>query len=102
IRRDGDHYVVNGRKWFTSGILDPDCALIILMGVTDPGADPYRQQSMILIPRDAPGVTVLRDLPVFGYVDRLGHGEVTFTDVRVPAANILGGEGQGFALAQGR
>ena len=102
IRRDGDSYVVNGRKWFTSGILDPDCKLIILMGVTDPGASTYHQQSMILIPRDTPGVQVVRDIPVFGYVDRLGHGEVHFSDVRVPVANILGGEGQGFAMAQGR
>jgi acyl-CoA dehydrogenase len=102
ITRDGDSYVVDGRKWYTSGILDPDCALIILMGVTDRGAPAYRQQSMLLIPRDAPGVTVLRDLPMFGYYDRLGHGEVLFEGVRVPAANLLGGEGEGFALAQGR
>jgi acyl-CoA dehydrogenase len=102
IRRDGDEYVVDGRKWFTSGILDPDCKLVILMGVTDPDAATYRRQSMVLIPRDTPGVEVLRDLPVFGYVDRLGHGEVQFSGVRVPAANLLGGEGEGFAIAQGR
>jgi len=102
ITRDGDEYVVDGRKWYTSGILDPDCALIILMGVSDPAAPTYRQQSMLLIPRDTPGVEVLRDLPVFGYTDRLGHGEVLFTDVRVPVGNLLGGEGEGFALAQGR
>lgn len=102
ITRDGDDYVVNGRKWYTSGILDPDCKLIILMGVTDPEAPAYRQQSMLLIPRETPGVTVLRDLPMFGYTDRLGHGEVLFEDVRVPVTNILGGEGEGFALAQGR
>ncbi|MCP2242242.1 acyl-CoA dehydrogenase family protein [Lentzea aerocolonigenes] len=102
ITRDGDDYVVNGRKWYTSGILDPDCELIILMGVSDPDAPTYRQQSMVLIPRDTPGVTVLRDLPMFGYTDRLGHGDVLFEDVRVPAVNLLGGEGQGFALAQGR
>jgi acyl-CoA dehydrogenase len=102
IDRDGDTYVVNGHKWFTSGILDPDCALVILMGVTDPQAPAYRQQSMLLVPRDTPGITVLRDLPVFGYTDRLGHGDVLFEDVRVPAANMLGGEGDGFALAQGR
>jgi acyl-CoA dehydrogenase len=102
ITRDGDSYLVNGHKWYTSGILDPDCKLIILMGVTDPDADPYRRQSMLLVPRDTPGITVLRDLPMFGYTDRLGHGDVLFEDVRVPAANLLGGEGDGFALAQGR
>jgi acyl-CoA dehydrogenase len=102
ITRDGDSYVINGLKWFTSGVLDPNCRLIILMGVTDPDAEPYRQQSMILIPRDTPGITVLRDLPVFGYVDRLGHGEVLFSDVRVKASSLLGAEGDGFALAQGR
>lgn len=102
IVRDGDEYVVDGRKWYTSGILDPDCALIVLMGVTDPDAPSYRRQSMLLIPRDTPGVTVLRDLPMFGYTDRLGHGDVLFSGVRVPVANLLGGEGEGFALAQGR
>ncbi|MFI9777572.1 acyl-CoA dehydrogenase family protein [Streptomyces sp. NPDC051956] len=102
IIRDGDHYVVNGRKWYTSGILDPDCELIILMGKTDPDAPTYRQQSMVLIPRHTPGVTVVRDLPMFGYTDRCGHGEVLFEDVRVPVDHILGGEGEGFALAQGR
>ncbi|ONH22852.1 acyl-CoA dehydrogenase family protein [Pseudofrankia asymbiotica] len=102
IERDGGSYVINGRKWFTSGICDPACALIIVMGVTDPAAPTYRQQSMVLVPRNSPGVTIVRDLPYFGYVDRMGHGEVTFTDVRVPAASILAGEGEGFALAQGR
>jgi acyl-CoA dehydrogenase len=102
VTRDGDSYVINGRKWYTSGILDPDCELIILMGVTDPDAPTYRRQSMVLVPRHTPGVTVLRDLPMFGYTDRLGHGEVLFENVRVPAANLLGGEGDGFALAQGR
>ncbi|QFQ95085.1 acyl-CoA dehydrogenase [Streptomyces phaeolivaceus] len=102
ITRDGDSYVVDGHKWYTSGILDPDCALIILMGVTDPDADTYRQQSMLLIPRDTPGITVLRDLPMFGYTDRCGHGDVLFEDVRVPVGNLLVGEGEGFALAQGR
>jgi acyl-CoA dehydrogenase len=102
IRRDGDEYVVDGRKWYTSGILDPACELIILMGVTDPAEATYRQQSMILIPRHTPGVTVLRDLPMFGYQDRLGHGDVRFENVRVPADSLLVGEGQGFALAQGR
>ncbi|WP_326758010.1 acyl-CoA dehydrogenase family protein [Streptomyces phaeochromogenes] len=102
ITRDGDEYVVNGHKWYTSGILDPDCRLIILMGVTDPDAPTYRQQSMLLIPRDTPGITVLRDLPMFGYTDRCGHGDVLFEDVRVPVSGLLGGEGEGFALAQGR
>ncbi|WP_105969290.1 acyl-CoA dehydrogenase family protein [Streptomyces geranii] len=102
IRRDGDEYVVNGHKWYTSGIIDPDCRLIILMGVTDPDAPTYRQQSMLLIPRDTPGITVLRDLPMFGYTDRCGHGDVLFEDVRVPVDAMLGGEGDGFALAQGR
>ncbi|MDX3452394.1 acyl-CoA dehydrogenase family protein [Streptomyces sp. ME02-8801-2C] len=102
ITRDGDEYVVNGHKWYTSGIMDPDCRLIILMGVTDPDAPTYRQQSMLLIPRDTPGITVLRDLPMFGYTDRCGHGDVLFEDVRVPSAAMLGGQGDGFALAQGR
>ncbi|MFF5006247.1 acyl-CoA dehydrogenase family protein [Streptomyces phaeochromogenes] len=102
ITRDGDEYVVNGHKWYTSGILDPDCRLIILMGVTDPDAPTYRQQSMLLIPRDTPGITVLRDLPLFGYTDRCGHGDVLFENVRVPVSGLLGGEGEGFALAQGR
>lgn len=102
IHRDGDEYVLNGRKWYTSGVLDPDCELIIFMGKSNPDAPTYRQQSMILVPRDTPGITVLRDLPMFGYTDRLGHGEVQFTDVRVPVENMLGKEGDGFAIAQGR
>ncbi|MFD4505440.1 acyl-CoA dehydrogenase family protein [Streptomyces sp. NPDC058457] len=102
ITRDGDEYVVDGHKWYTSGILDPDCRLIILMGVSAPDAPTYRQQSMLLIPRDTPGITVLRDLPMFGYTDRCGHGDVLFEDVRVPVSALLGGEGEGFALAQGR
>jgi acyl-CoA dehydrogenase len=102
IRRVGDEYVVNGRKWYTSGVLDPDCQLIIFMGKTDPEAPTYRQQSMVLIPRHAPGVEVLRDLPMFGYRDRMGHGDMQFTDVRIPVANVLGREGDGFTIAQGR
>ena len=102
ILQDGDSYVINGHKWFTSGVLDPDCRFIIFMGVSDHEAKTYRQQSMILIPRDAPGVTVVRDLTTFGYTDRLGHGEVRFENVRVPASAMLGGAGDGFALAQGR
>ena len=102
IQRDGDDYVLNGRKWYTSGVLDPDCKLIIFMGKSDPTAPTYRQQSMILVPADAAGIEVVRDLPMFGYRDRLGHGEVQFTDVRVPVDNMLGAEGDGFAIAQGR
>jgi acyl-CoA dehydrogenase len=102
ITRDGDEYVLNGRKWFTSGIMDPDCKLIIFMGKSDPDGPAYRQQSMILVPADTPGIEIVRDLTVFGYKDRLGHGEVQFTDVRVPVTNMLGEEGDGFKIAQGR
>ncbi|OZD11374.1 acyl-CoA dehydrogenase [Rhodococcus sp. 06-156-3C] len=102
IVRDGEEYVLDGRKWYTSGVLDPDCKLMIFMGKSDPEGPTYRQQSMILVPMDTPGVEVLRDLPMFGFQDRLGHGEVQFTDVRVPASNMLGAEGDGFTIAQGR
>jgi acyl-CoA dehydrogenase len=102
ITRDGDSYVINGHKWYISGALDPDCAFFIVMGVSDPNASAYRQQSMILVPRDTPGVHVVRDLSVFGYVDRLGHGEIAFNDARVHTSALLGSEGDGFALAQGR
>jgi acyl-CoA dehydrogenase len=103
IVRDGDSYVINGRKWWTSGAGSPRCRLYIFMGKTDPAAERHRQQSMILVPRDTPGITVLRHLPVFGYDDAPhGHMEIDFKDVRVPAANILLGEGRGFEIAQGR
>jgi acyl-CoA dehydrogenase len=102
ITRDGDEFVLNGRKWWTSGILNRDCKLMIFMGCTDPDGPAHSRQSMVLVPTDAPGITVLRGLPVFGYTDRLGHGEVQFTDVRVPAASLLGTVGGGFAMAQAR
>ncbi|SCG54043.1 acyl-CoA dehydrogenase family protein [Micromonospora halophytica] len=102
IERDGDSYVINGRKWWTTGIADPRCQIMVVMGKTDPSAEKHRQQSMILVPVDTPGVQVVRSLPVFGYHDQHGHGEVVFTDVRVPASHLLGEEGSGFALAQAR
>ena len=104
IVRDGDHYVINGHKWFSSGAPDPRCALFIFMGKTDPGnPDKHKQQSMIIVPRNAEGVKLLRPLPVFGYVGTPDvTGEVSFDNVRVPAANMLLGEGRGFEIAQGR
>jgi acyl-CoA dehydrogenase len=103
IERDRDEYVVNGRKWWTSGANHPNCQVLILMGKTDPEGPAFRQQSMIIVPVDTPGVEVVRNLRVFGYDDAPhGHGEVAFTDVRVPVDNVIGAEGDGFTIAQGR
>ena len=103
IEREGDEYVINGRKWWTSGIGDPRCKILIVMGKTDPDAPTYNQQSMILVPRDTPGINVHRMLNVMGFDDAPhGHGEVEFDNVRVPASNMLLGEGRGFEIAQGR
>jgi len=104
IRRNGDDYVINGRKWFTSGAAHKACEIFIVMGKTDPdNPERHKQQSMILVPRDTPGVTIVRDLPVFGWSEAPhGHAEVTYENVRVPASNMLLGEGRGFEIAQGR
>ncbi|WP_323101220.1 acyl-CoA dehydrogenase family protein [Intrasporangium sp. YIM S08009] len=104
IRRDGDDHVINGRKWWITGAMNPDCHIFIVMGKTDPGADRHRQQSMVLVPRDTPGLEVVRGMEVFGYDDHDhgGHAELRFTDVRVPVANLIAGEGDGFAIAQAR
>ncbi|MEU5060153.1 MULTISPECIES: acyl-CoA dehydrogenase family protein [unclassified Streptomyces] len=104
IERDGDGYVLNGRKWWITGAMNPNARIFIVMGKTDPSADRHRQQSMILVPRDTPGLEIKRGMEVFGYDDHEhgGHAELSLTDVRVPAANVIGGEGDGFAIAQAR
>ena len=102
IERDVDEYVLNGRKWWISGAADPRAELFVVMGKTDPDAPAHRQQSMILVPRDTPGLEIVRDLPVFGYYDRGGHCELQFTNVRVPVSSIIAGEGDGFMIAQAR
>ncbi|SDP94690.1 acyl-CoA dehydrogenase [Actinopolyspora xinjiangensis] len=104
IRREGDEYVITGRKWWSSGAMNPNCRVLIVMGKTDPEAERHRQQSMILVPVDTPGVQIRRGMHVFGYTDgdHGGHAEIDFNEVRVPAANIISGEGEGFAIAQAR
>jgi acyl-CoA dehydrogenase len=102
IERDGDDYVLNGRKWWTTNALHPHCRIMIVMGKTQPDAATYKQQSQILVPMDTPGVNVMRSLKVFGYEDQDGHGEIDFKDVRVPASNLIAGEGDGFMIAQAR
>ncbi|MBK1787932.1 acyl-CoA dehydrogenase family protein [Prauserella cavernicola] len=104
IERDGDHYVINGRKWWITGAMNPNARIFVVMGKTDPGADRHRQQSMILVPRDTPGVRVVRGMRVFGYDDHEhgGHAELSFDDARVPATNLIGEEGDGFSIAQAR
>jgi acyl-CoA dehydrogenase len=100
--KDGGDYVINGTKWWTTGAMDERCEILIVMGKTNPDADAHHQQSMVLVPMNTPGVKVERNLLVFGYEDQHGHAEVSFTNVRVPVANLLGPEGEGFALAQAR
>ncbi len=102
MERRGGEYILNGRKWFTTNALHRNCAVLIVVGKTNPEAKPHRQQSMVVVPIDAPGLTIIRSLPVFGYRDRGGHAEITFEDVRVPAGDLLSGEGDGFAIAQAR
>jgi acyl-CoA dehydrogenase len=105
IERDGDEYVLNGRKWWITNVFHPNCRILIVMGKTQPdgtGGSRYTQQSQVLVPLDTPGVTVLRNLPVFGYIDQDGHGEIEFEDVRVPVTNVISKEGDGFLIAQAR
>ena len=102
IKKEGDHFIINGVKWWTTGAMDERCKILIVMGKTNPDADDYHEQSMILVPIDTPGVKVIRNLNVFGYIDQHGHAEISFTNVKVPSSNLIGAEGEGFALAQAR
>jgi acyl-CoA dehydrogenase len=102
INRIGDEFVINGRKWWTTGAMDPRCQILIVMGLTDPDAESYRRQSMVLVPMDTPGLSIVRNLTVFGYEDQHGHAEILFEDVRVPVANLIGEQGSGFEIAQAR
>ena len=102
IKKDGDSYIINGTKWWTTGAMDERCKILIVMGKTNPDADDHHQQSMILVPIDTPGVVVKRNLTVLGYIDQHGHAEISFTNVKVPSSNLIGNEGEGFALAQAR
>jgi acyl-CoA dehydrogenase len=102
IERDGDEYVLNGHKWWASGAMRERCKILIVMGKTAPSAHRFQQQSMILVPKDTPGVQIVRNLPVFGYIDQEGHAEILFEDVRVPASNLISEEGHGFLIAQAR
>ena len=102
INRVGDEFVINGRKWWTTGAMDPRCQVLIVMGLTDPEAESYRRQSMVLVPMDTPGLSIVRNLTVFGYEDQHGHAEILFENVKVPVANLIGEQGSGFEIAQAR
>ena len=102
INRIGDEFVINGRKWWTTGAMDPRCQVLIVMGLTDPDAESYRRQSMVLVPMNTPGLTIVRNLTVFGYEDQHGHAEILFENVKVPVANLIGEQGSGFEIAQAR
>ena len=102
IERDGDHYIINGKKWWTTGAMDSRCKILIVMGKTNPAADAHHQQSMVLVPMETDGIEIIRSLSIFGYVDQHGHAEISFNDVRVPIGNLIGEEGSGFAIAQAR
>lgn len=102
IKRIGDEFVINGRKWWTTGAMDPRCQVLIVMGLTDPDAESYRRQSMVLVPMNTPGLTIVRNLKVFGYEDQHGHAEILFENVKVPVANLIGEQGSGFEIAQAR